>query len=124
MFTPETAQEPETDEFTHIAWLLAINEQVISDLDESYRSGTDVPPAKTIESRHLPVGKHLVPPSAIVEFRAMLIVHGDTLRGQLAQYRHVRTKPYVLGAPTTSTATNKGQSRGRRPKNAVSNANA
>jgi hypothetical protein len=101
MYGSEFEQEP--DEFSRLVYLLAINEQMVNDLTEQYDSGTEAPPARVIESRLLPAHQGAVPPSAIAEYRAMLVRHGERLRSDIQQYKRVRMVQHDFDGPAAET---------------------
>ena len=103
MFPHEQDREP--DEYTRLVHLLAINEQMINDLMEQYDSGTDAPPARTIEARQLPALQAIVPQGAIAEYRTVLLRYGERLKGELQQYKRVKVAAHELGEPTPSEPT-------------------
>lgn len=80
-------EEPE--EYDRISYLLAINEQLLIDLDD-YMTGTDDPPVKAIQAPNVPLAKSCVPQAAIAEYRTILVRYGEKLRADLSQYRRVK----------------------------------
>lgn len=95
MFRVET--NPEPDEYTRLVWLLAINDQLLSDIAEHYDSGTDSPAPRVIETRLLPSEMSAVPPGVIAEYRTMLVRYGEKLRGDIQRFRRVRMDTHELG---------------------------
>lgn len=94
MFQAEAEKEP--DEYKRLVWLLAVNEQVLTELTEQYDSGTDAPPAKLLSSPLLPKDDSIVPPTIITEYRQMLLRHSEKLRGDINQFKRIRVPTHDL----------------------------
>lgn len=96
MFSADDDREP--DEYTRLAYLLAINDRVLSDFTENYDSGTDAPAQKVIESRLLAGDDALVPQSALAEYRAAIVQYGNKIRADLQQFKRVKVNTYAFAA--------------------------
>lgn len=92
----DTDVEPQ--EYKHLLWMLAVNQQLIVDLTDIYDSATDAPAPKAITSPYLPTSECTVPSDVILEYRHILLKHGEKLRQDIAMYKRVRTEPYELSS--------------------------
>lgn len=89
-------REKESDEYSRLAWLLAINDRILQDISEKYDAGIGDSPLQVIESSILSGEEAKVPPSILMEYRTILVKYGERLRSDISQFRRVKVAIHEL----------------------------